>query len=109
MLTLLFNDLFSELLLGAIGLYSPYPAADNLPGSIFLSSIKYLITVVALVTESSQLVGNLYELIGMLSVCPSTIISLSNSLINKVILSKIFLLPDFKFAFPESKRILSLI
>ena len=47
-------DHISTLLLGTIGLYSPYPTADNLFGSTPSTSLKYLKTDTALAVDNSS-------------------------------------------------------
>ena len=91
---LLFSCLFSGVSFGFTGLNSPFPVAVSFEGFTPQYSIKKCTTFVALLVDNSQFDGNWVVLIGRLSVCPCTIISLSS-------LFKIF--PSFfKISFADS-------
>ena len=75
---LLFLALASLVLAESIGTNLLRPLGMILIGSIFPSVLKYLTTEVARSTLKSQLSLIVLDFIGMLSVCPSTIISKSS-------------------------------
>ena len=108
MRVLLFFALPDAVLLSATGIYSARPAAVMRSGETPKSFCKIRTIEVARLTERSQLSAVPSNLIGTLSVCPSTINSSSGlSLMTLATLPKTSLAAAFTVKLPLLKRSLS--